>query len=117
MTKDCIYSSKPAAFDRWVLAIWFIPAFCIIIGALISRNRLPFLFWICAGCTALIVMVFIAWIPKEYEIFDDRLRIRCNLMKKEFHFKDIESIEQLPLGKLIWEALMDKSVYMTSFKD
>jgi hypothetical protein len=117
MEKGCIYSSKPAAFDCSVLAIWFIPTFCIMIGALISRYRLPFLFWICVGSAALIVMLFIAWIPKSYEIFDDRLRIRCNLMKKEFHFKNIESIEQLPWGKLIWEALIDKSAYMTSFKN
>ena len=118
MAKECIHSSKPMAFDYWVLAIWFVPAFGMIIGAFISYGLLPFIFWICAGSAVLIIVVFIAWIPKKYEIFDDRIRIKCNIIKQQFHFKDIESIkEKLPLNKLIWAALMDKGVYMTSFKN
>lgn len=39
-------------------------------------------------------------------------------MKKDFPFENIVSIEQnLPLTKLISEAFIEKSVYMTSFKN
>jgi hypothetical protein len=118
MTKECIHTSKPTTFDGVVLAIWFVPALLLIVGAVMSYGSLPYVPWICVAFAALILITFVAWVPKEYVISEDRIHIRCILMSKDFHFKDIESIRRdLPLRELISAALIDKGVYMTSFKN
>jgi hypothetical protein len=118
MTKQCIHRSKPTTFGGSVLTIWFVPALLLIVGAVMSHGSLPYVPWICVALAALILITFVAWVPKEYVIFEDHIHIRCILMSKDFHFKDIESIRRdLPLRELISAALIDKSVYMTSFKN
>jgi uncharacterized membrane protein YdbT with pleckstrin-like domain len=116
MTDTPIHTSKPAGFSLGVLSLWFVPVIALAMLAFFSRAD-AISFWSSVGLALLIGAVFIIWIPVQYEIMDDRLRIKCKILKKDIHFKDIKSIDHLSTASLVWRALLDKGVYMTSFKN
>jgi hypothetical protein len=116
MSDTPIHSSRPAPFSWGVLSVWFVPVVALAVLAIFSRSS-AVLFWTSVALALLTVAVFVIWIPVQYEILDDRLRIRCRVLRKDIHFKDIKSVEHLPPASLALRALADKGVYMTSFKN
>jgi len=116
MSDTPIHTSKPTRFSWGVLSLWFVPVVALAVLPFFSRTS-AVLFWTSVALPILIVAVFMLWIPVQYDILDDRLRIQCKVLRKSIHFKDIKSIEKLPTASLVWRALLDKGVYMTSFKN
>ena len=111
MEKDVIYVAKPKKIDILLIFYWSIPFIAIFLFSIIF-NQIWVLLWI-----SVIVIVFITFFPREYLILEDRIRIVCNLYKKDILYNDIKYIDECSVSKAMLNSMFRAITFMTSLKE
>ena len=82
-----IFSDKPKYLGIGVGICWLVAwAILIWMSGLTSHIILRIVLWL------IVPIMFVIWLPREYSVLEDRIRIKCNCFTKDIPYKNIDSI-------------------------
>ncbi|MBU0534451.1 MAG: PH domain-containing protein [Candidatus Omnitrophica bacterium] len=105
-----IFSDRPNRMDIGAGIYWMVGwAFLIWVSGLTSHIILRIVLWL------IVPIVFVIWLPREYSVLEDRIRIKCNCFTKDIPYKNIDSIMETSFFYSIINCAFRAVTLQTSF--